>query len=64
MDVAGDHPLLPLPPPPDGVPWPTDAWPNLAELLCQAVADRAGVFLVHREDLPPDADLAESLTDG
>jgi hypothetical protein len=47
-----------------GLDWPSERWPDLAELLCQAVAGHADVYLVHREDLPPDAELDETLTDG
>ena len=40
-----DHPLLPLPPQPTGVPWPTDAWPTadppagLAEVVDEVFSD-------------------------
>jgi hypothetical protein len=36
----------------------------LAETLGQAAAGQADVFVVHREDLPQEDDLAQALADG
>jgi hypothetical protein len=47
-----------------GLRWPTQTWAELAETLGQAAAGQADVFVVHREDLPPDEDLSQALADG
>ena len=36
---------------------------DLGDLLCAAAAGRAGVFVVHREDLPPGEPVARALVD-
>lgn len=60
--VVPDQPLVPLPPPPDGVPWPAEAWPegpppagvDVDGLLDEAFDDAGplavtqAVVLVHR----------------
>ncbi len=47
-----------------GVNWSPERWPELADLLHQAVAGQPDVYLIHREDLPADAELSDALIDG
>lgn len=47
-----------------GIQWDSGLWPELAELLTEAVARQPGLFLVHREDLPAGEDPARALVEG
>jgi hypothetical protein len=47
-----------------GVNWDGSVWRDLADVLAGAVARRADVFIVHREDLPPGEEPQRALIDG
>jgi hypothetical protein len=44
--------------------WDSDVWANLADGLTAAATCHAGVYVIHREELPEGEDPARALTDG
>ena len=47
-----------------GLNWNTAHWPDLGELLGTVAAGRPDIFVVHREELAPGADIPQALRDG
>lgn len=47
-----------------GLHWDREAWANLAEGLDAATACHPDVFVVYREEMPPDEDPVTALTTG
>jgi len=47
-----------------GLTWDDAVCPDLADHLSSIAADRKDVYIVHREELPEDEDLARGLADG
>jgi hypothetical protein len=46
-----------------GLDWDSASWPELADTLETAVADRAGVYVVFPEELPEDEEVDRALTE-
>ncbi|HXG09641.1 MAG TPA: hypothetical protein VNK04_07620 [Gemmataceae bacterium] len=47
-----------------GLDWGGVSWRRLAEGVTGAAADRPGVYIIHREDLPDGEDTTRALIDG
>jgi hypothetical protein len=47
-----------------GLSWDTTSRTNLAEMLGDAAGERAGVYVIYREDLPREESPAQALVDG